>query len=197
MSINIKHVLQGTIILITSMLFVSCVTETIESPSMKFDKTAVVSVGDPNVSIRKGSTFAWLPEAIHFYDDKRLDNAPIKAIIEKEIISNVKQNGMIFVDSVNGATYAIAYTAALESSLNDATIIRRYGLLPGIGQLPENDSNVEKGSLILYVFENNSNSIVWRSAAQVGVKFDMSMEQRKARVERVMAEMFQTLPVRK
>lgn len=197
MIITIKQILQVSTILFSSMLAVSCVTETVESPSMKFGKTAVVSVGDPNASVSKGSTFAWLPEAMHFYEDKRLENEPLKLLLEAEIVKNVKLQEMIFVDSVNGAKYSIAYTAALESSLGDSDIIQRYGLLPGISQLPENDANVEKGSLILYVFENNTGNIIWRSAAQVGVEFDMTMEQRKERVIRVMAEMFQTFPLQK
>ena len=102
---------------------------------------------------------------------------------------------MVLVESVNGARYAIAYTAALESSLDDSAIIRRFGLLPGNSQVPQDDSSVEKGTLVIYVFENKSNDVVWRSAAQVGVKFDTSAEERQQRIERVLAEMFQTFKV--
>jgi len=191
-----KPLQQIATIIIASIFTVSCVTETVESPSMKFDEAAVISVGDPNTSVATGSTFAWLSEAVHFYDDERLDNAPIKNLIETEIVNNVRRKDMQFVESVSGAKYAIAYTAALESSLADATIIRRFGLLPG-AQVPQDDANVEKGSLIVYVFENRSGDIIWRSAAQVGVEFDMSMQQRKERVVRVIAEMFQTFPAEK
>ena len=61
----------------------------------------------------------------------------------------------------------------------------------------KDDKNIEKGSLIVYVFENKSNTIIWRSAAQVGVEFDMPMEKRKERIVRVVAEMFQTFPIQK
>jgi hypothetical protein len=186
------------IIIVVSTFVVSCVTETIEtSPGMKFSDTAIISVNDPNFSVIKGSTFAWLPEAVKFYEDKRLQNAPVKSLIENEIVNNITAKEMIFVESVNGARYAIAYTAALESSLDDTAIIRRFGLLPGNTQVPENDSNVEKGSLIIYVFDNKTNEIVWRSAAQIGVHFDMAKEERKLRVERILAEMFRTFPVLK
>jgi len=47
------------------------------------------------------------------------------------------------------------------------------------------------------VFDNKSSDIVWRSAAQVSVKFDMPADERKQRVERVLAEMFQTFKVTK
>jgi len=107
----------------------------------------------------------------------------------------VCSSDLIYVDSVNGAKYAIAYTAALESSLDDSAIIRKFGLLPGNSQVPTGDDNIEKGTLIIYVFENKTSDIVWRSAAQVSVKFDMSEEERSARVQRVLAEMFQTFTI--
>ncbi len=182
-------------VVLASIALASCVTETTESPSMKFSDAAVIAVQDPNIFVSKGSTFAWLAEAVHFYEDERLANAPVKSLIEKEIIKNMLAKEMVLVESVNGAKYAIAYTAALESSLDDSAIIRRFGLLPGNSQVPQDDSNIEKGTLIIYVFENRSNDVVWRSAAQVSVKFDMSADERKQRVERVLAEMFQTFKV--
>ena len=182
-------------VVLASIALASCVTETTESPSMKFSDAAVIAVQDPNIFVSKGSTFAWLPEAVHFYEDERLANAPVKSLIEKEIIKNMLAKEMVMVESVNGAKYAIAYTAALESSLDDTAIIRRFGLLPGNSQVPQDDSNIEKGTLIIYVFENRSNDVVWRSAAQVSVEFDMPADERKQRVERVLAEMYQTFKV--
>ena len=183
------------VVLLASIALASCVTETTESPSMKFSDAAVIAVQDPNIFVSKGSTFAWLPEAVRFYEDERLANAPVKSLIEKEIIKNMLAKEMVLVESVNGAKYAIAYTAALESSLDDTAIIRRFGLVPGNSQVPQDDSNIEKGTLIIYVFENRSNDVVWRSAAQVSVEFDMPADERKQRVERVLAEMFQTFNV--
>jgi len=183
-------------IVLASLAISSCVTETVESPnSMKFSDTALIAVQDPNAFVTKGSTIAWLPDAVHFYEDERLENAPVRALIEKEIVKNLLEKEMILVESVAGSKYAIAYTAALESSLDDSAIIRRFGLMPGNSQVPQDDSNIEKGSLIVYIFENSSNDVIWRSAAQVGVKFDMPAEERKQRVQRVLAEMFQTFKV--
>lgn len=182
-------------IIVISVLTVSCVTETTETPpAMRFSDTAVISVRDPYVSILAGSTFAWLPDAVRYYQDDRLKDTSIKLLIENEIADNLKTRQMKLVDSVNGAQYAIAYTAALESSLDDAAIIRRFGLLPGNTQIPQGDANVEKGSLIVYVFNKKTSQIIWRSAAQVGVKFDTPVDERKRRVKRVIAEIFQTFP---
>jgi hypothetical protein len=183
-------------VVLASLFATSCVTETVDSPnSMKFSDTAMIAVQDPNAFVTKGSTIAWLPEAVHFYEDERLADAPVKALIEKEIVKNLLAKEMILVESANGAKFAVAYTAALESSLDDTAIIRRFGLSPGNSQVPQDDTNVEKGSLIVYVFDNKTNDVIWRSAAQAGVRFDMSDDERKQRIERVMAEMFQTFKV--
>ena len=192
--LNLPAKLAGIVLI--SMSVVSCVTETVEtSNSVKFSDTVMIAVQDPNVFVTKGSTFAWLPEAVHFYEDERLENAPVKSLIEKEIIKNMLAKEMVLVESVNGSKFAIAYTAALESSLDDTAIIRRFGLLPGNSQVPQDDSNIEKGTLVIYVFENKTNDVVWRSAAQVSVKFDMPADERKQRIERVLAEMFQSFKV--
>ncbi len=193
---NINFMYKLMAVLLFSLLTVSCVTETVDSPrAMRFSESAIIAVQDPNIFVTKGSTFAWLPEAVRFYEDERLQSAPIKEMIEKEIVKNLLDKEMILVDSVNGARFAIAYTAALESSLDDSAIIRHFGLLPGNSQVPTGDSNIEKGTLIIYIFENKTNDIVWRSAAQVGVAFDMPMAERKVRTQRVLAEMFQTFRV--
>ncbi len=193
---NINLLCKFACVFFVSLITASCVTETVDSPnSMRFSDTAVIAVQDPNIFVTRGSTFAWLPDAVHFYDDKRLENAPIKTLLEKEITRNLLAKEVILVESVNGAKFAIGYTAALESSLDDNTIIRRFGLLPGNSQVPKDDSNIEKGTLIIYVFENSTNDIVWRSAAQMGVKFDMSIDQREQRVQSIVAEMFQSFSV--
>jgi len=198
MSSKVKALSKFIVVLLVSLSTVSCVTETVDSPNaMRFSESTVIAVQDPNIFVTKGATFAWLPEAVLFYKDKRLDNAPIKALVEKEIIKNMLAKEMILVESVNGAKFAVAYTAALESSLDDAAIIQRFGLLPGNSQIPKKDSNIEKGTLIIYIFENKTNDIVWRSAAQVGVSFDMPIAERKARIESILAEMFQTFTVTK
>lgn len=181
-----------------ALTMASCVTETVESPgSMKFSQASVIAVQDPNAHIKRGSTFAWLPDAVKFYEDKRLEGAPVKALIEKEIEKNLKVQQMQLVESVNGSSYSIAYTAALESAMDDVAIIRRFGLVPGNSQIPTDDANVEKGTLIIYVFNNKTRDVIWRSAAQVGVNFDTAVQERKERVEQVLAEMFMTFPVEK
>ncbi len=190
----VVRLIAGIIVL---FLVSACVTEPAPGTGgMKFSEAAVISVQDPNMLIPGGSSFAWLPEAINYYEDKRLADAPVRPLIEQTILDNIQKQGMVVLTSVDQAQYAIAYTAALESSLDDYAIIRKFGLLPGNSRIPQDDDSVEKGSLIIYVFDNKAKDVIWRSAAQVGVKFDTPMEERRERVKRIIAEMFLTFPVK-
>jgi len=196
MLLYINPLIKIFTVLLASVFSVSCVTETINSPnSMRFSNTSIISVQDPNAFVSVGSTFAWLPEAVHFYKDERLGNAPIKSLIEKEIVKNMLAKGLVLVESENTAKFAIAYTAALESSLDDNAIIQRFGLSLGHAQVPQDDTNIEKGSLIIYLFDNRTNDVVWRSAAQDTVKFDASIADRQKNLQRIIAEMFQAFAV--
>ena len=161
---------------------------------MRFSEAAVISVQSPDVRFARGTGFAWLAEAIQFNDDKRLPGAPIKQLLEQEIENNLKARGMKLVSEAAKPRYSIAYTAALASSLDDHAIIRQFGLLPGNARIPEDDRNIEKGTLIIYVFDNRSGERVWRSAAQLGVHFDMAMAKRRERIRQVIGEMFLTFP---
>ena len=65
-----NRIYQFISIMIISLSTMSCVTESVEtSPGMKFSEAAVISVQDPGVSIAAGSTFSWLPDAVHFYEE--------------------------------------------------------------------------------------------------------------------------------
>jgi hypothetical protein len=64
---NINLLCKFACVLFVSLVTASCVTETVDSPnSMRFSDTAVIAVQDPNIFVTRGSTFAWLPDAVHF-----------------------------------------------------------------------------------------------------------------------------------
>ena len=176
------------------LMLSACVTESVTTtPGLRFSEAAVVATQSPDTQIKAGSGFAWLQQAVKYYKDERLKDAQIQPLLEQEILRNLQAKGMQITDKVS-ADYFIAYTAALESALDDHAIIRQYGLLPGNARVPDGLKEVEKGSLIILVIDKNSKQTVWRSAAQVGVKFDTSMEERKQRIAHVIAEMFLTFP---
>ena len=156
---------------------------------------AIIAVSTPGVSVPNGAKFAWLTRAISLYKDERLDSSSIQYLIEKNIRSNLDDLGFQFVDSEKSADYTIAYTAALESSLDDATILQRYGLVPGNMRIPHDNPQYEKGTLLIYAFDNATGDVIWRSAVQAAVDFSLENQERRQRIEPIVRDMFSSFPV--
>ena len=155
---------------------------------------SIIAVSTPGEKIPQGASFAWLSSAINLYKDERLDSTTIQYLIEKNIKANLVEMGYSFVEFESAADYKIAYTAALESSLDDTAILRRFGLVPGNMSVPENNPSYEKGTLLIYVFDNRTGDVIWRSAVQAAVDFSLDEGERKARIEPIIRDMFRTMP---
>ncbi len=162
--------------------------------SVKIDPS-IIAVSSPGIKISQGAKFAWLTKAINLYKDERLDSTTIQYLIEKNIKANLADMGFAFVGSESAADYTIAYTAALESSLDDTAILRRYGLVPGNMRIPDDDPLYEKGTLLIYAFDNKTGDVIWRSAVQAAVDFSLEEKERKQRIEPIIRDMFHSLPV--
>ena len=185
--------------IMTFFLFMTACATT-EDPVQKEQailEPAIIAVAKPGAKIPQGATFAWLPEAVNFYKDERLDSTSIQYNIESSIKKNLADMGFRFASQNNSAQYSIAYTAALESSLDDTAILRRFGLVPGNMRVPTDNPEFEKGTLIIYALENKTGEVIWRSAVQAAVDFNLEMEQRKERLGPIIMDMFRSLPVDK
>jgi hypothetical protein len=155
---------------------------------------SIIAVSAPGTAIPQGARFAWLQNAISLYKDERLDSTTLQYLIEKNIKSNLTDMGFRFVESESAADYTIAYTAALESSLDDETILRRFGLVPGDMRIPEDNPMYEKGTLLIYAFDNRTGGVIWRSAVQAAVDFSLTAEERNERIEPIIRDMLHSLP---
>jgi hypothetical protein len=98
------------------------------------------------------------------------------------------------VESESVADYTIAYTAALESSLDDTAILSRFGLVPGNMRIPDDNPKYEKGTLLIYIFDNSTGEVIWRSAVQAAVDFSLDQQERAERIEPLIRDMFRSLP---
>lgn len=187
--------LRIAFVLLGAVMVSACTTtnKQAQQVGMKVEPS-IISVSTPGTKILQGARFAWLQNAINLYRDKRLDSTSIQYLVEKNIRSNLVDMGFQFVDSESAADYTIAYTAALESSLDDTTILRRYGLVPGNMRIPEDNPMYEKGTLLIYAFDNNTGEVIWRSAVQAAVDFSLDQQQRAERIEPIIQDMFRSLP---
>ena len=187
--------LRIMLVMLGVLMMNACVTaeDQGQQNGMKIDPS-IIAVSTPGTKIPQGASFSWLTKAINLYKDERLDSTTIQYLIEKNIKTNLASMGFKFVDSDSAADYTIAYTAALESSLDDTAILRRYGLVPGNMRVPDDNPLYEKGTLLIYAFDNNTGDVIWRSAVQAAVDFSLDKEERKERIEPIIRDMFRSLP---
>lgn len=155
---------------------------------------SIIAVSTRGAEIPQGASFAWMSNAISLYKDERLDSTTYQYLIEKNIKFNLAEMGFRFVESESAADYTIAYTAALESSLDDATILRRFGLVPGNMRIPDDNPMYEKGTLLIYAFDNSKGELIWRSAVQAAVDFSLTKQERNERIEPIIRDMLHSLP---
>jgi len=189
--------LRMMLLVLGAVMMSACTTteNQAQQGSMKIEPS-IIAVSTPGTKISQGAKFAWLSKAINLYKDERLDSTTIQYLVEKNIRSNLTGMGFQFVESESVADYTIAYTAALESSLDDTAILRRYGLVPGNMRIPENNPMYEKGTLLIYVFDNKTSEVIWRSAVQAAVDFSLDKQEREERIEPIIRDMFRSLPTR-
>jgi hypothetical protein len=187
--------LRMTLLVLAAVMMTACTTteNQVQQGGIKIEP-AIIAVSTPDTKISQGARFAWLAKAINLYKDERLDSTTIQHLIEKSIRSNLADMGFQFVESESVADYTIAYTAALESSLDDTTILHRFGLVPGNMRIPDDNPMFEKGTLLIYVFDNRSDEVIWRSAVQAAVDFTLDQKEREERIEPIIQDMFRSLP---
>jgi len=187
--------LRMTLLVLAAVMMTACTTteNQVQQGAIKIEP-AIIAVSTPGTTISRGAAFAWLTKAINLYKDERLDSTTIQHLVEKNIRSNLADMGFQFVESESAADYTIAYTAALESSLDDTTILRRFGLVPGNMRIPDDNPMFEKGTLLIYVFDNRSDEVIWRSAVQAAVDFTLDQKEREQRIEPIIQDMFRSFP---
>ena len=187
--------LRMTLLVLAAVMMTACTTteNQVHQGGIKIEP-AIIAVSTPGTKISRGARFAWLTKAINLYKDERLDSTTIQHLVEKNIRSNLEDMGFQLVESESAADYTIAYTAALESSLDDTTILRRFGLVPGNMRIPDDNPMFEKGTLLIYVFDNRSDEVIWRSAVQAAVDFTLDQKGREERIEPIIQDMFRSLP---
>ena len=192
---RILNFFRSALLVVSALVIVACVTtgEQVETVGVKIDPS-IIAVSTPGMKIPQGARFAWLESAINLYRDERMDTTTMQHLIEQNIKSNLAEMGFQLVDSETAADYTIAYTAALESSLDDTAILQRFGLVPGNTRIPAGDPTHEKGTLLIYVFDNRTGDMIWRSAVQAAVDFSIDNEERKERIEPIIRDMFRSLP---
>ena len=176
-----------SVIFITVLLLFSqgCVSESSlqSQPVNSASNMAIVSTYYSQILPPRGGRFDWLPGAVKFIDDPKLKDVPFDHLIQNAIIKTLTDMGYQQSGQGSQTDFYVGYIAALEESLDDATINKTFGVNPGFIATGNDKVNYEKGTLIIDIVNARTNITTWRGALQAEVHFDRATEERKKRIE--------------
>ena len=163
-----------------------------KAPSKRLNVSGV-TVNYPNLSFRPDDTFRWRREILW----AQADNIPqggqgvsrqyIRGLIEHQLT----QKGYQFSVDGKKSTYELVAAVILGDSIEGNHLAELARLYPELGESAE---SLEKGTLMLGIAKPNSKILVWRSAVQVFIHEDISLQERKERLSRVVSRLLKTLP---
>jgi len=162
-----------------------CVSESSlqSQPVNSASNMAIVSTYYSQILPPKGGQFDWLPGAVKFIDNPKLKHVPIEHLIQNSIVKTLNDMGYQQSGQGSQTDFYVGYIAALEESLDDATINKTFGINPGFIVANKDQGNYEKGTLIIDIVNARTKITVWRGALQAEVHFDRTDEERKTRIE--------------
>ena len=158
-------------------------------------KFAVATTSAPGLSINPSSRIAWFFDDVTINKDAPISEKEIRELLKTEIGSMMQQKGFEVTKSGSPADYYLAFTAATESTLDEATLLKRYKVSPGFEVSGSNKGIYEKGTLLIHLIDANTRATVWQSAVQAGVQTDIGLEKRRENIRTIVRAMLNKLPI--
>lgn len=157
-------------------------------------RTSLVYTSDPTFNPQPGNFYSWLPEATRVYGDQRVPEDSVEGVMRDAIRNELGARGYHYTASQADSDFMVGYTVALESALDDAAIVAKYGLQPGLVGSGVDNTRYEKGTLIVYLVEPGRMQVVWRAALQGLVVLDLPQEMREPRIRAAVNRVLARLP---
>jgi hypothetical protein len=174
------------------MLICSCSSsQPLELPTGA-DTNVVVTVKQPGTAFPTGSKFSWAADAGMIYPDPRLDATNIRKLLMEAITSHLEARGYQFVDT--GENYQVSFVAALRESLSDNELSERYGINPGMVGDSLDQNAYDRATIITDIKDAANGALLWRAAMQGFAVFNLDDNERKARVNNAVTQLFSSLP---
>ena len=185
----------GFITLLLMILLTGC-TKVVERPPMDggnpVQRSSVVTVRGEG-QIPATGRFAWAPGAERVYQDQRLP-AAMDRYFRESIIKAFQARGYHYSPDPAKAELQIGYLLALESALDSGQVRDQYGISPGLAGASPDDTQYEKGTVILDVLDPRTGRSLWRSALQAFATFDLPEPVRRQRIQQAVESMLASFP---
>ena len=172
----------------------SCQSTPVESPQPP-QRVAMVSVTDSSYTMSASKNLvSWKAGGSYIAPSERISADIMKPLIESAISNALQAKGYQFVSDPDKAQLLVSYVAGLETELSDADITQRFGVMPGFQAKNPDKAQYEKGSIIVDIVDVGAGKSVWRGAIQGFASVELSDDERRKRLEKIMSELIAQFP---
>ncbi len=153
----------------------------------------ISSPGSADEHLSAGTkTFAWAVQNVHFYDAPRFGRAPIKEMLEKEIVEELEKRNLRLVTSVEAADLELSYIAVLENEATHEEMEAFHQRNPDIAALHMDSEKFEQGVLFAKLVDRRTGQKVWESTQRGLVALSMPEVQRTKRLSEIIRDLVST-----
>lgn len=178
--------------LLAALLLGACQTESqpTELPR-ELRYSSVVSTSARTFDPQPGARIRWRSDiAVHAPEGTPPDPAQL-AFIRSEVETRLQEKGYAWTADNQSVDYLVQGVIVLGNELNETTLRDILGFDPG---LVANDTDYQKGSLLLLLLNPANNQTQWRAAVEILTAAELPDELRRQRVQSGIASLLRPLP---
>ncbi|UJF21105.1 DUF4136 domain-containing protein [Shewanella sp. OMA3-2] len=181
---NVNQVIFSTCL----VMLTACSSSNIESTPVS--RITMVTSGDLS---SVASTYAWHASMFSVHTANKIDEQNLKIHLRGAVDKVMAEKGYQVVNYNDSPQMTIGFGMALASEMSDAEILAKAGLVPGLATQGV-DSEHEKGSVLIALFNPLVEQPFWRVLAQGFTEPNNDMTQREARFDSLARIMLSSVP---
>lgn len=174
-------------LLLVLYLLTGCAIQNAEPLSESF----VLTVSQPEFVLKQGDHFYWRSDLVYLYKDARKQPPDdIRPYLKQEIQTYLTQGGYHFTEQPEEARYGLVAVVVLGDGLTAREVLDTFGLKPAF----QSSRQYEKGTIVVAMFDAQTEKVMWRGALQANVDLELAAEVRLSRVKEAVRRLFRRLP---
>lgn len=178
-------------LLLLSTLTACTASEVIE-PSPQ--RTTMVATGDLGFLSAQTRYFAWHPTLAKVVADERVQSDQVIGNMQQALKKALEAKGYQLVSRQQSPDLLVGFGLTLSSDMSDSEILQKTGLVPGLSTFGVDMNKYEKGSVLVALFEPQSQEPVWRALGQGFTDFERDGAKRQQGFNEFISVMLMAVP---
>lgn len=159
-------------------------------------RSSVVVVAHPGFNIQNNQSLSWSDDYADISGSFKESGLPVKKVIDSAIKKALSDKGYSFNQKADKAVL-VQYHVSLESEMDDTALAINFGMAPGLQANSSETRKYERGTLVVDLISPELNKVVWRGAIGVFTGLEATDEARQQRVNKLVADLFSSIPTAK